>query len=123
MTRIAVPSMTPHGIDSEISAHFGSCEHFTLIDITEGIIEGVTSIENISHEGAHNCAAPANLLKANNVDIVLVSGIGGRPLMSLTGNGIKVYGGAIGTVRDAIEDLTEGMLDELSDRGTCNCSH
>ena len=73
--------------------------------------------------GEHNCAAPAILLKEKNVDAVLVSGIGGRPLISLAGKGIRVFGGAFGRVSDALQDYKTGALEELSDRGTCNCSH
>lgn len=123
MARIAIPSMSEQGLESDVSAHFGSCRYFTLVDMSDGKIENVSSIDNGSHEGEHNCAAPAMLLGANNVDVVLVSGIGGRPLVFLMNKGIKVFSGAFGHVSDAIKDYNEGMLDELTDRGTCNCSH
>lgn len=115
--------MTDGGLDSEVCAHFGSCEYFTLVDMANGKPQALNTIDNASPDGVHNCAAPAELLKDNGVDAVLVSGIGGRPLVSLTCNGIRVFGGAFGRVSDALQDFTSGSLDELSDRGTCNCSH
>jgi predicted Fe-Mo cluster-binding NifX family protein len=123
MTRIAIPSMTDSGLESDMCAHFGSCEYFTLVDISNGKPEEVTAVSNASPDGVHNCAAPAELLKNSNVDAVIVSGIGGRPLVSLTSKGIRVYGGAFGRVSDALQDYASGVLNELSDRGTCNCSH
>jgi predicted Fe-Mo cluster-binding NifX family protein len=123
MTTIAIPSMTDGGLESDICAHFGSCEYFTIVKIEGGKIEGVGAISNAPPTGEHNCAAPATLLKTNNVDAVLVSGIGGRPLMSLASQGIRVFGGAFGRVCDAVDGYNDGSLTELSDRGTCNCSH
>ena len=77
----------------------------------------------MSPDGEHNCAAPSIILKSHNVDTVLVSGIGGRPLMSLTEKKIKVFAGAAGKVSDAVQDYNNGLLQELSTNGTCNCSH
>lgn len=123
MTTIAIPSMTDSGLKSDICAHFGSCEYFTIVKVAGEKVEEVSAISNASPNGEHNCAAPAILLKEKNVDAVLVSGIGGRPLISLTCKGIHVFGGAFGSVSDAIQDYQAGLLQELSDHGTCNCSH
>jgi predicted Fe-Mo cluster-binding NifX family protein len=122
-TRIAIPSMTEGGLESDICAHFGSCEYFTIVDISNGKPKDVCAVSNASPDGVHNCAAPAELLKNNHVDAVIVSGIGGRPLVSLTIKGIRVFGGAFGRVSDALNDYASGALSELSDQGTCNCSH
>jgi predicted Fe-Mo cluster-binding NifX family protein len=123
MTKIAVPSMSNAGMDSEVCAHFGSCEYFTIIELNDRNVAEVKSVSNGSEDGQHNCAAPALILKAQNVEAVLVSGIGGRPLMSLTGQGIKVYAGAAGVVSNAVQDFNDGLLQELSTMGTCNCHH
>ena len=123
MTKIAIPSMSSEGLDSDVSAHFGSCQYFTIMQINDRNVAEVESVGNGSEDGQHNCAAPAILPKAHNVEAVLVSGIGGRPLMSLTGQGIKVYAGAVGKVSDAVQDFNDGLLQELSTMGTCNCHH
>jgi predicted Fe-Mo cluster-binding NifX family protein len=123
MTKIAIPSMSDDGLESDVCAHFGSCEFFTIVDLKDQTVPEVSAVSNGTHEGEHNCAAPAVLLKSEGVDAVLVSGIGGRPLMSLTEKKIKVFAGAVGKVSDAVQDYNEGLLQELSTRGTCNCSH
>jgi predicted Fe-Mo cluster-binding NifX family protein len=123
MTKIAIPSMSNTGLESEVCAHFGSCEHFTIIEINDGNVTEVKAIGNGSEDGQHNCAAPAMILNSQGVQAVLVSGIGGRPLMSLVEKGIKVYAGAGGNVADAVKDYNEGTLKELSNMGTCNCHH
>ena len=123
MTKIAIPSMSDSGLESDVCAHFGSCEYFTIIDVQDKSIEGIKAVSNSSPDGEHNCAAPSTILKSQNVEIVLVSGIGGRPLMSLAENKIKVFAGAAGKISDAVQDYHKGLLRELSTNGTCNCSH
>ena len=123
MTIIAIPSMSDGGLESDVCAHFGSCEYFTILDVQDKSIEGIKAVSNCSPDGEHNCAAPSTILKSQNVEIVLVSGIGGRPLMSLAENKIKVFAGATGKISDAVQDYKDGLLQELSTTGTCNCSH
>jgi predicted Fe-Mo cluster-binding NifX family protein len=74
-------------------------------------------------DGEHNCAAPSRILKSQNVEILLISGIGGRPLMSLAENKIKVFAGAAGKISDEVQDFNDRILPELSTTSTCNCSH
>ena len=123
MTKIAIPSMSDIGLESDICAHFGSCEYFTMVDVNDKVVTGIRAISNRSPDGEHNCIAPSMILKSQNVDTVLVSGIGGRPLMSLVEKKIKVFAGAAGKVSDAVQDYNDGLLQELSTNGTCNCSH
>jgi predicted Fe-Mo cluster-binding NifX family protein len=123
VTKIAIPSMSDTGLESEVCAHFGSCEYFTIVDVQDKSIEEIRAISNMSPTGEHNCTAPSIILKSQNVETVLVSGIGGRPFMSLAENNIKVFAGAKGKVSDAIQDYSNGSLYQLSANGTCNCSH
>ncbi len=123
MTKIAIPSMNASGMESDVCAHFGSCEYFTIVDVQEKAIVGIEAVTNASPDGEHNCVAPSLVLKSHNVDTVLVLGIGGRPLISLVEKKIKVFAGAAGKVSDAVQDYNNGLLQELSTNGTCNCSH
>jgi len=123
MTKIAIPSMNDTGLESDVCAHFGSCEYFTIVDVQNKAIAEIRAISNMSPNGEHNCTAPSIILKSQNVETVLVSGIGGRPLLSLAEKNIKVFAGAKGKVSDAIQDYNNGSLYQLSTNGTCNCSH
>ena len=123
MTKIAIPSMNESGLESDVCFHYGSCEYFTIVDVSDKNIESVKTISNLSPEIEHNCAAPSKILESHNVNAVLVAGIGGRPLMSLAEKNIKVFAGITGKVSNAVEDYNNGLLQELSMNGTCNCSH
>jgi len=123
VTKIAIPSMNDSGLESDVCYHYGSCEYFTIVDVKDKDIESVKTISNLSPEIEHNCAAPSKILESHNVNAVLVAGIGGRPLMSLAEKNIKVFAGITGKVSNAVEDYNNGLLQELSMNGTCNCSH
>jgi len=43
--------------------------------------------------------------------------------MSLAEKNIKVFAGITGKVSNAVDDYNNGLLQELSMNGTCNCSH
>jgi predicted Fe-Mo cluster-binding NifX family protein len=123
MTKIAIPSMNNGGLESDVCAHFGSCEYFIIVDVQDQAIIDIGTINNMSPDGEHNCPVPSLILNSHNFETVLVSGIGGRPLISLVENEIKVFAGAMGKVSDALQDYNNGMLQELSTNGTCSCSH
>lgn len=123
MTKIAIPSMNESGLESDVCFHYGSCEYFTIVDVSDKNIKSVKTISNLSPEIEHNCAAPSKILESHNVNAVLVAGIGGRPLISLAEKNIKVFAGITGKVSNAVDDYNNGLLQELSMNGTCNCSH
>ena len=54
MTKIAIPSMNDTGLESEVCAHFGSCEYFTIIDVEDKYIGEIKAISNKSPDGEHN---------------------------------------------------------------------
>jgi len=89
-TRIAVPSNGEGGLESERSAHFGSCDCFTLIDIEDGAIVDVTVVENPPHEHG-GCLRPVGILAGHGVSAIVTAGMGGRPLAGFNEAGIDVY--------------------------------
>jgi predicted Fe-Mo cluster-binding NifX family protein len=106
--------MSNSGLESEVCAHFGTCEYFTIVNVENKTIADLKIVSNGFPDGEHNCAAPSIVLKSHNVETVLVSGIGGRPLMSLAENKIKVFAGAVGKVSDTVQDYNSGLLQKLS---------
>jgi predicted Fe-Mo cluster-binding NifX family protein len=88
--RLAVPTIGEGGLEAERSGHFGHCDCFTVVDMENGEIVGVSVVENPPHvEGG--CLRPVQLLASNGVNALVVSGIGGRPLMGFRDAGITVY--------------------------------
>ena len=88
--RIAVPSIENGGLDGQRAGHFGHCDVFTLIDVAEGKISKVSTIQNEEHVQG-GCMVPVQLLANQNVNALIVGGIGLRPLMGFNQYNIDVY--------------------------------
>jgi len=117
--RIAIPSMTPGGLDADRSGHFGHCDVFTFVDVEEGEIKSVTTLQNQSHVQG-GCMVPVNLLAQHQVNALVVGGIGMRPLMGFRGVGIDVYYDAERQqIQPVVEDLIAGKLKKIEDGQVC----
>jgi len=117
--RIAIPSMGPGGLDGQRSGHFGHCDVFTLVDVEGGEIKAVTTIPNQSHVQG-GCMVPVNLLAQQQVNALVVGGIGMRPLMGFKQVGIDVYYDATRPeIRPVVEDLIAGRLPAIGEDQVC----
>lgn len=116
---VAIPSVTPGGLNSPIGAHFGHCDLYTLVKIENGKIAGETIIPNVPHQQG-GCMAPVQHLAGNGVNLLIAGGMGYRPLMGFNQVGIDVFfGGEAATVGEAVLALIEGKLPRFSQEHTC----
>ena len=117
--RIAVPSNGSGGLDATRSGHFGHCDVFTFIDVENGEIKNVWTIQNHDHVQG-GCMVPVNLLASHNVRALVVGGNGMRPLMGFKQAGIEVYHDSQrAEIRPVVEDLIAGKLPEITDDQVC----
>lgn len=118
-TRIAVPSELPGGLDAPRSGHFGRAACFTVVDVVDGKVAAVGVLENAPHvEGG--CMSPVLALAENNVDAIVVDGIGGRPLMGFNQVGITVHAGYGQDVKTSVAAYIQGGLPEVGLEGACH---
>lgn len=116
--RLAVPSEAPGGLDAARSGHFGRCACFTIVDVVDGEIAEVAVLGNAPHtEGG--CMAPVLVLAEQNVDAIVVDGIGGRPLMGFNQVGIAVHAGLGGDVQTTVHAFIQGGLPVVGFEGAC----
>lgn len=117
--RIAVPSEMPGGLEADRAGHFGHAACFTLIDITPaGEVGEVAVLQNAPHtEGG--CMTPVLFLAENNVNAIVVQGIGGRPLMGFNQVGIAVLQGVGVQVQETVDALLDGGLPQFSAEQAC----
>ena len=117
-TRVAIPSQLPGGLEASRSGHFGRCECFTLVDVTDGEVGEVHVLSNAPHtEGG--CMAPVMVLAEHMVDAIVVDGIGGRPLMGFNQVGIAVHAGRGDDVQTAVHAFIAGGLPVVGLEGAC----
>jgi predicted Fe-Mo cluster-binding NifX family protein len=117
--RIAIPSEGEGGLDGLRAGHFGHCDVFTFVDLMDGKIDKVTTVQNVSHVQG-GCMVPVNLLASHNVDALIVGGIGMRPLMGFRQVGIDVYHEAERhEIKPVVEDMIAGKLLMISDDQVC----
>ncbi|MBT4091028.1 MAG: dinitrogenase iron-molybdenum cofactor biosynthesis protein [Deltaproteobacteria bacterium] len=117
--RIAVPSMENGGLEGIRSGHFGHCDVFTLIDVEDGKIKEVSTIQNEEHVQG-GCMVPVQLLARHNVNALVVGGIGMRPLMGFKQFNIDVYHEAErNAIKPVVEDLIDGKLTIIQNDQVC----
>lgn len=115
--RVCVPTAGAGGLDDRVGEHFGRSPTYTIY-ATEA--EAVEILQNTSeHMGGTGHAA--ELVAKAGVDVVVCSGLGRRALALLWENGIQVYIGASGTVREALQAWQEGRLSLA--QGADACEH
>lgn len=116
--RVAIPSDTIEGMAAPRSGHFGKCAYYTLVDIIDNNIVAVQSMQNGGHITG-GCSVPVMLLKGWNVNSVVVSGIGGRPLMGFREIGIEVYAGHGATVQETVDAYMQGLISPIGQDQVC----
>jgi len=113
------------GMDSVVYGHFGSAPVFVVVDTEQ---QSIATVGNKDMIHAHGACNPIMALGGQNVDAVIVGGIGGGALMKLNAAGIKVYGSMAGTIKGNLDLLMAKRLPELSMENTCaghqgGCGH
>lgn len=128
--RVAVPTNSPGGLEAERSDHFGHCELFTLVDIdVNKEIKDVKLIENGDHQ-AGGCLVPVKVLHDAGAEVIVVGGMGARPMHGFADVGIAVYfadRASYTTVQAVVDAYVAGVLPRMQAdqvcKGSGNCSH
>lgn len=89
-----------------VSAHFGRCPNFTIIDL-EG--DKVTKKEIIDNPGHHPGFLP-KFLHDQGVGCIVAGGMGKRATDLFSENNIKTMVGISGTIESVIEQIKKGTL-------------
>jgi predicted Fe-Mo cluster-binding NifX family protein len=92
---------------ANVSAHFGRCPEFTLVDIENGKIVHSETIDN----PGHSPGLIPRFLNHKDVNCIICGGMGARATEFFMEYGIKIITGVEGKVEDTIERLVEGTLE------------
>jgi len=116
---IGIPSTNPGGMEAAFGAHFGHCDLYTVVEVTDGQVQEVHTLPSMPHQQG-GCMAPVQHLADNGVKILLAGGMGMRPLMGFNQVNIDVYhAGNAPTVGAAVEAFLGGNLQQFTQEFTC----
>jgi len=90
-----------------VSAHFGRCPSFTIIDIEDGKITKKEVLENPGHQPGLIPRFPHQ----RGVECIVAGGMGMRAQGFFAEAGIQTILGASGKINDVIESLQKGTLE------------
>jgi predicted Fe-Mo cluster-binding NifX family protein len=113
------------GMESIIYGHFGSAPAFIIVDTELNTATGLNN-RNMHHE--HGACNPIMALNGNQINAMVVGGIGPGALMKLNSMGIRVYAAGAMTVQENVQLINENQLQELSMENSCRqhqgqCGH
>jgi len=123
--KVCFAVQTDQGLESAVYGHFGSAPAFILVDTEK---KNAVTVNNRDMHHAHGQCNPIMAIGGQEVDAVVVGGIGAGALMKLNADGIKVYRSAKETVKENLDLLALDRLPELTVHHTCGghqggCAH
>ncbi len=92
---------------NNVSAHFGRCPAFTLVDIGENKAVNREEIRNPGHQPG----LIPEFLNKKGVDCIVCGGMGNRAVGFFDQLGIEVVAGISGNIDEVIRKLQEGSLE------------
>jgi len=111
--RIAIPVT-----DGRLSAHFGHCEEFAVVDVDEQTrqIAGITKLLPPAHEPG----VLPKWLSEQKADVIIAGGMGQRAQQLFAQNNIKVV---VGASNQPPEELVSAYLNNTLETGSNICDH
>ena len=113
--KVAVPTMGNEGLDEEVGQHFGRVPTYTIVDTETNDVKVINNTSQ--HAGGQGY--PPEIMQREGVEVMLCSGLGQRAIMMFQEYGIRVYVGAYGAVKNAINLWEKGQLQEATDETAC----
>jgi len=102
-------------MDDPIDPRFGRCSTFVLADTDDDAVRSVPNDAAMQPGGA-GVQAAENVVNVG-AEAVITGQLGPKAAQVLQAASIPVYGGASGTVRDALEAFKKGRLKILQESG------
>jgi predicted Fe-Mo cluster-binding NifX family protein len=112
-TRSAKVAIATDG--DSVAAHFGRCQAYTIVEITDGAIRSRELLPNPGHEPGF---LPGYLAERG-VTCIVAGGMGARAQTLFDQHGIQTIVGISGTIEETLQALLRGELEG----GESLCEH
>ena len=103
--KIAISSETDNGLKANVSAHFGRCPYFTIIDLENAEVRNIKIIENPFFQNHGQPGQLPEFLKNLDVELIITGAMGPRAMGFFEQMGIKVISGASGEIESVMKNL------------------
>jgi predicted Fe-Mo cluster-binding NifX family protein len=113
---ICIPVLEDNGLESRVSAHFGSAPAFMIVDTESGACRAISNTD--SHH-QHGMCQPLAAIAGEQVDSIVVGGIGMGALMKLQAANIQVFHAGQRTVGETVEAFRAGTLCPVTPQTAC----
>ena len=117
MKRIAFACEDDTGLESELSAHFGRCPYYTVVEVDGKEIIKSEVLKN-PYFNSHQPGAVPNFIRSQNVHVMIAGGMGPRAIDLFNQFGIEVATGVQGQVKNVSAAYLEGRIS-----GVFPCEH
>ena len=97
-------------LDAPVDPRFGRCQYFVTVDTKTMDFSAQSNMQKNAMGGAGVQAA--QYVANEDVDAVVTGSVGPNAFQTLSAADVKVFTGAEGTVKDAVEALNQGLLQE-----------
>jgi len=89
-----------------VSAHFGRCPHYTIVDVQNGKLLSKEVVDNPGHSPGFI----PQFLHKKGVEAIVAGGMGARASGFFDELGMKAIAGISGSIEDVIDQLLKGTL-------------
>jgi predicted Fe-Mo cluster-binding NifX family protein len=114
---ICIPIEADDGLNSRVCPHFGSAPAFLIVDTDTGNCRAV--VNGNQHHG-HGMCMPLQSLQGEQIDGMVVGGIGMGALNKLNAANIRVYISEHATVGEAVAAFKAGTLRLMQPNMACS---
>ncbi len=116
--KIAVAAEDDGGIKANVSAHFGRCPYYTIVEIENDLITLNYTVENPFYNTHGSLGQVPEFIRSQNADVIIAGGMGQRAVGFFDQFGIEAVTGASGKVEAVVSAYLKGSL-----KGTSPCTH
>ena len=113
---ICIPVEADNGLSSPVCAHFGSAPTFMIVDVDSGTCRAITN--GNQHHG-HGTCMPLQSLRGEQIDGMVVGGIGMGALNKLNAANIQVYRSEHATIGEVLAAFKAGSLRPMQPGMAC----
>jgi predicted Fe-Mo cluster-binding NifX family protein len=117
---ICIPVSQDEGLKSRVSAHFGSAPFFMLVDAEQRTLR---TVPNRNQHHAHGQCQPLAAIQGEQVDAIVVGGIGAGALARIQAAGVEVLWSDLRTVEETLDALGGPGLQRVAPAHTCGHHH